>query len=311
MKKIIACFFIVLQFIAMHCIAQQDPQFTQYMFNHYLLNPAYSGSRDVLNVTGVHRDQWLNVSKSSTQNLTLTTPIKRKNMGIGVNFMNDRIGPNLTTLVTASYAYHITLNKAKLSFGLKAGALSRKINWNKISYNETNDPNVGTGIQRSGIVPTFDFGSYYYSRMGYVSLGITHLNKPNIYSYLPNAKDYFVPHAYLAISRSFIVNDKLILNPSILYKNLLSAQYTKSTPLALDINLNARINNGFWIGASYKYNYGVAGLLQYFVNEKLKFGFSYDYGIWGIGKYAGPTLEFMLSYDFNVYNSKITSTRFL
>jgi type IX secretion system PorP/SprF family membrane protein len=314
MNKLLILFSVAVLFQT-RVLAQQDPQFSQYMFNHYLLNPAFSGSREVLNVSGVVRDQWLNAAESSgsatqTQTLTVTSPLKRRNMGVGVNFMNDRIGPKTTSSFTASYAYHLTLNKAKLSFGLKAGVLTNKIDWNKIKYKDANDPNVGSGVVTSGVVPTFDFGTYYYTQVGYISFGLTHLNKPNVYSYLPSVKNYFVPHAYLAISRSWVVNDKLILNPSILYKNVLY-KGTSTTPLALDINLNARIDKAFWIGASYKHNFGMAALFQYFVNEKMKVGYSYDLGLMGIGKYAGATHEFFLSYDFGIFNSKITSTRFL
>ena len=313
-NKLLFLFIVTLLFYQ-RVVAQQDPQFSQYMFNHYLLNPAFSGSREVLNVSGTYRSQWAYATGRScgspqTQTLIITSPLKRRNMGVGINFMNDNIGPKTTTSFTASYAYHIKLNKAKLSFGLKAGVLNNKIDWNKIKYKDANDPNIGSGVVRYDIVPTFDFGTYYYTQVGYISLGITHLNKPNVYSYLPNIKNYFVPHAYLVISRSWVVNDKLILNPSVLYKNLLYEGIT-NTPLALDLNLNARINNAFWIGASYKHNFGMAVLLQYFASEKMKVGYSYDLGLMGIGKYAGATNEFFLSYDFGIFNSKITSTRFL
>ncbi len=297
-----------------HVTAQQDPQFSQYMFNHYLLNPAYAGSREVLCVSGVVRDQWLNAAKSSgsasqTQTLSITSPTKNKNMGLGLNFMNDKIGPKTTTSVTASYAYHLKLNKANLSFGLKAGVLSHTVNWNLVSYQDATDPNIPKGIQKR-VVPTLDFGAYYYTQLGYVSFGLTHLNSPKVYSYLPTIQNYFVPHAYLAISRSWVVTDKLILNPSVLYKNIVY-KGGASTPLSIDVNLNARINNAFWLGASYKHNFGMAVLFQYFVNEKMKVGYSYDLGLTGIGKYAGATHEFFMSYDFSIFNSKITSTRFL
>jgi type IX secretion system PorP/SprF family membrane protein len=126
MKKVIFLFALIVVAGVAKLRAQQDPQFSHYMYNTVSVNPAYAGSRGVLNITGLHRSQWIGLDGAPTsQTLSLNTPLRNKKMGIGFSVVNDRIGPLNQTFIYADYSYAVRLTeKLKLSFGLKAG-----VNW--------------------------------------------------------------------------------------------------------------------------------------------------------------------------------------
>lgn len=288
----------------LNSFAQQDPQYSQYMFNHFVVNPAYAGSRDVLNVSATARDQWTGYAgKVQTQALTATMPLRSKNVGIGVNFINDKIGPTATKFFAASYAYHLRVRNNKLSFGLRAGVMNYVLNWDALTPKDQGDQLIGSGMQ-SKTVPVFDFGAYYYGNNGYISASLTHLNNAH-FSTISTGTITTVQHLFVSASKAFTINEQLVLNPSCMFK------VAKSTPASVDINLNARLFNKLWIGSSFKVGYGLSFLAQYNVTDRFKVGYSYDWGFIGIGKYTGTTHEFFIGYDFRVSNAKILSTRFL
>ena len=142
--------------------AQQDAQYTHYMFNTLAVNPGYAGSRDMLTVTALHRNQWLNFPGAPvTQTLTLHTPIFSKNIGVGLSLINDKIGPDRTQSAYGDFSYKIRIGEqSKLAFGLKGGINIRTNDLVTLKTDQENDPNLLSN-SRSDLVPNFGFGLYY------------------------------------------------------------------------------------------------------------------------------------------------------
>ncbi len=162
--------------------AQQDAQYSQYMFNQLALNPAYAGSRDVLATTLLYRDQWVGMDAPNTAFLSVQMPLKRKKIGVGLEILSDKLGPKNTSALLLSYAYRIPLLNGKLSCGWRMGVYNYVFDWNKMDYKDKNDiyfaNNVGTRTTK--ITGSVDFGMYYYTRTFYWGLGLTHLNRGKI-----------------------------------------------------------------------------------------------------------------------------------
>ena len=158
MKKLTLIFLLFMA--AMQGFAQQDPQYSLYMFNPLGVNPGYAGSRELLSGVLIHRSQWVGLDGApETQALAINTPMKNKKMGLGLQIINDKIGPRTTQTLSASYAYRLKLGSGKLAFGLRGGIVNYSYDWNKIEYKDDEDA-IPTTANESFMLPTFDFGMY-------------------------------------------------------------------------------------------------------------------------------------------------------
>ena len=287
--------------------AQQDPQYSQYMYNHFIVNPAFAGSRDVMTASTVLRYQWANFDGAPrTQTLNVCSPLKRKKIGLGMNIVSDELGPKKAFRFMGSYSYHIKLpNRARLAFGIRGGGSSFTINTAKITFKDQADIYNTGGIVRT-IVPSADFGMYYYSKNTYISFAASQLLSGQISANksLPEVIR-LKPHLFFAAGQAIQVSRGIILSPSVMVRAV------NNSPVGMDLNLNCRIEERIWVGASYRKNVGLVLLTQIAITEKLKFGYSYDYGLNRLGTVAGATHEFFLGYDIDIFKSKIYSTRFL
>lgn len=280
--------------------SQQDPQYSQYMFNHLAVNPAYAGNRDVFATTLVYRNQWVLEGAPTTATLALQSPIQDKKAGIGLEFVSDKLGLKRTNAVLASYAYRFQFLKGKLAFGLRSGFYNYVFDWDKVKVKDKSDV-VNTGVQSSKTTGTADFGMYYYTRSFYWGLGLTHLNRGKVTDVSFSAKQ--AVHFFMPVGMSFL-KGKTLLNPSIMIKGAGHA------PLEIDVNMNALLKERLWLGISFRTNYGIVFLTQYLVSDKMKIGYSYDYGLNSIGTVGKGTHELMLGYDVNFKGAKQETLRY-
>src|SRR5690554_6376407 len=169
---------LLLSIMTLHSYAQQDPQFNQYFFNPLGINPAYAGSRGMLSAVALHRSQWLGFEGApSSQAFAIHAPSKNKKMGYGVQFVNDQIGPKNTVSISGVYAYKVKLGLGKLGFGLRASLYNHQFNWDEIEYKDNSSfSNMQRG-KESYMVPSFDFGMYYYDKKNFVGFELSHLNE--------------------------------------------------------------------------------------------------------------------------------------
>lgn len=287
--------------------AQQDPQFSHYMYNTISVNPAYAGSRGVLNITGLHRSQWIGLEGAPTsQTLTLNTPLRNRKMGVGLSVVNDKIGPLNQTFIYGDYSYTVRLTeKLKLAFGMKAG-----INWfqPKISTLNTiqnNDPSFVGSTMESVIKPNIGAGIYLHRDDWYIGASSPRLvqNKFNLggsdtTSVLEERHMFFIA-GYL-----WTVNPQLKLKPTAQLKMVQDA------PMSIDATLEALIRNKFSIGAGLRVGDSFYGMLGYQFTDQFRVGFAYDYTTTRLQNVNNGTVEFMLSYDFYFNNDKLKSPRY-
>ncbi len=297
--------------------AQQDPQFALYQFNQLAINPAYAGARDAIAVVADMRKQWVSFPGApATLAFTAHAPVWNDKLGVGVNVLSDQIGAKSTTGIYGNLAYILKLgNSFKLSFGLRAGYINYRFNFNKVSYKDLNEPSAAglSNINRSAA--DIDAGLYLRSNSFFVGISSTHLNGARLYS-----KDYtvtgssgqtqhlnssyvLVPHVFLTAGKAFAIRENLVFSPTVMLR------YVR-TAASADLNLNFLMYKRLWLGAFIRLDYGAGLLVQLHATDELRIGYTYDAAM-GSRKLLGSSHEIMIGFDFGSYKSKILSPRFL
>ena len=292
---------------ALQSFAQQDPQYSQYMFNQMAINPAYAGSKEALSSTAFIRSQWTGIEGApKTETFSIHGPLKKKKVGIGFSVIADQIGPKKSVGALGSYAYRIPIKNGKLSFGLRVGVFNYTYNWDDIVYKDQGDV-YNTHGQTSQIVPTADAGLYYYTNTMYLGVSATHLYSGRLTSIstLNGDNGKLAPHLFFTFGKAWSLSDNLIFNPSVMLKT------AKGSPTTGDLKLSFLLKQRIWVGLSIRSTYGFVAYTQFNITDKFKLGYSFDYGVNKIGKVGGGSHEIMLGYDFNISRSKITSPRYL
>jgi type IX secretion system PorP/SprF family membrane protein len=225
MKKVL--FLIVFALVSFNSFGQQDPMYTQYMYNTLSVNPGYAGSRDALSITGLLREQWVGIDGApSTQSLTLHSPIYNDNMGLGLSVVNDRVGPIHQTMLFADYSYSIqTTANAKLAFGLKAGVNILQADLLALHSNNAGDPAIYNADNK--LLPNVGVGIYYYSDKGYVGLSAPKLLQQSIQSYNNGTVQENIErrHYFLIGGYVFDLSENIKFKPSFLVKAVQGAPY--------------------------------------------------------------------------------------
>jgi type IX secretion system PorP/SprF family membrane protein len=280
-------------------MAQQDPMFTHYMFNMLAVNPGYAGSHGLLNVTGMYRNQWVGVDGApKTQTFVAHSPFLKKNIGLGLSIINDKIGPVRQTMVFADYSYTVQVTKeSKLAFGLKAGFNILKTYFSEIPLTEPNDESF-TDVPISW-KPNFGFGAYYYSKNYYVGISIPKILKSKIEQHLDYSKLTLQRHFFVTGGYVFNINDKFKFKPSALL------QMTSGAPLSFDLNGSVLYRDLLWVGLGHRFGDSFSLLLEVQATKQLKFGYSFDLTTSRFSRYNSGTHEIMLSYDFIFKKNKI------
>jgi type IX secretion system PorP/SprF family membrane protein len=286
-----------------HAYAQQDAQYSQYMFNHLAINPAYAGSRDAFSTALVYRNQWTNIKGApSTAAFSAQLPLKQQKIGLGTEIFSDKLGPWSASAFLFSYAYRVPFSTGKLSFGLRMGIVDYVYDWTKLDFKDQGDV-FNIQSSSSKITGTADFGLRYYSRTFYFGLSGTHMTHSKM-SDLTGDSTRQARHYFITIGKSYKIGNT-ILNPTLLIK---SAQ---NAPATTDLGINVLLKEKWWIGMSFRSSYGIVFLSQYNINENLRVGYSYDVGVNGIGTAGGGSHEIMIGYDLNIMGSKVSMPRYL
>ena len=286
--------------------AQQDPQYSQYMFNQLAINPAYAGSREALSAAVFLRNQWTGIKGSpKTETITIQGPMRKKKAGLGLTIIGDEVGPKNSIGILGSYAYRIKIRSGKLSFGLRFGVYQYSYNYNLEKFYK--DPlDKYNGYNASVIVPTADAGLHYYTNTMYAGMSVTHLYNGRLTTVdnLNGTEAQLKPHLFFTGGKAWTVSEKLIFSPSCMVK------VVKNTPLTADLNFSFLLENRLWMGLSVRARYGIVAYTQFNITDKFKIGYAYDFGINKIGKAGGGSHEIMLSYDLKVAQPKFFSPRY-
>lgn len=301
MKKIL----VVLTFIStLQSFAQQDPQYSLYMFNPLGVNPGYAGSRDAISGVLLHRSQWVGLDGApTTQIFTIHSPLKNQNMALGFQLVNDNIGPRTTQDISLVYAYKLKLGKGKLAFGLRGGVLNYQYDWAKIEYKDQDDA-IPTTANENFILPNFDFGIYYNTNKFYAGISFDHLNEPDfklsvIDTVTSVAKKNI--NATITAGRAFLLNKNLTLKTSAILRG-------QSKQGHIDLSTGLLIKNTFYIGTTFTARETLILITEFNVTKTLKMGYAYDYTSSDLSN--GGSHEVFIGYDFNGFKSKVISPRY-
>lgn len=287
--------FFLIPFIGM---AQQLPQFSQYMFNTVSINPAYAGSREKLNVTFLNRNQWVGINGAPiTQTLTTHSPIPNTNVGVGLSIINDKLGYENTTYIYGDVSYQIEINKDyRFSFGLKAGLSRYGLDPDLLMDQSAISDQYLDRIFNSW-KPNFGVGFYLRSDDLFVGL-----SSPRIVSYT-NETDI----TYEAIERaSYYLTGGYMLefNPQLKFKPTALIKYTNGAPVSVDLTANFLIKEKLWLGAAYRFDDAAGGYVTVLATDALRIGYSYEFSVSNIRPYTSGSHEIFISYEFELPKSR-------
>ncbi|MEK6509851.1 type IX secretion system membrane protein PorP/SprF [Myroides sp. C4067] len=285
--------------------AQQDPQYTQYMYNTNMINPAYAGSRGTLNVLGMYRTQWVGLDGApKTANVSVSTPLGESGLGLGVNFTNDRIGAMDENNISIDLAYAIDLNENyKLAFGLKGTANLLSVDYTKLNIHNPTDPVSQENINNK-FNPNIGAGLYMYSDKAYVGLSVPNFLTTDRYDDNDITTMRQKMHFYLMGGYVFDLSQDILFKPAALVKAVSGA------PLQVDLTANFLFYDKFTLGGAYRWDASVSALAGFQVNENLFVGYSYDFDTTTLRHYNSGSHEIFLRFELFNRRSTINAPRF-
>ncbi|MGB5172407.1 PorP/SprF family type IX secretion system membrane protein [Eudoraea sp.] len=291
--------------------AQQDAQYTQYMYNTVSVNPAYAGSRGNLSIAALYRSQWVGLDGApKTQTFNMHSPIGYRGMGIGLSIVNDQIGPTSETNFDLDFSYTLQLAKeARLSFGLKASGQLLDIRFSELNQDIGNpggpDPTLQQDIMNR-FSPNIGGGVYYHTDRFYAGLSVPRILETSHFdeSSLSTAKEQM--NFYLITGYVLDMSAFWKFKPTLLIK---AAQ---GAPLQVDVSANFMYNDKLILGAAYRWDAAFSGMVGFQISPSFLVGLAYDREITELGQaiFNDGSFEVILRYDFIKSKTTLKSPRF-
>jgi type IX secretion system PorP/SprF family membrane protein len=296
-------FLILLMFTAFTGFAQQDAQYTQYMYNTININPAYAGSRGAMSIFAMHRTQWVGLDGAPVTNVaSINTPLNDNNLGLGVSFVNDKIGPTNETTISTDFSYTIRTSETyKLSFGIKATANLFNLDISKLNPAEI-DPSI-QNIENK-FSPNIGAGLYLHSDKAYVGISIPNFIESDRYddneiAIFKERINYYLIGGYV-----FDINSTLKFKPAVLTKMVIGA------PLQVDLSGNFMFNEKFVVGVAYRWSAALSAMVGFQISDGMYIGYGYDRETTRLSNYNSGSHEIFLRYEIFKNNGKIITPRF-
>lgn len=283
--------------------AQQNPQYTQYMYNMNVINPAYAGSKESLSLTGLYRKQWSGLEGApETFTLSLHSPVGEK-VGLGLSAIKDEIGPVEETNVYADFSYTLDLSESiKLALGVKAGMTFHEVGLNGLELIHPGDPFFSENIDNNYF--NVGAGAFLYADNFYVGLSVpnmiksVHLDEHGL-KYGSQELHYFTTAGYI-----FDINDNFKLKPSVMVKSSFDA------PVSFDANINALFFERFELGASYRLEDSFSGIVGIQITPMMRVGYAYDHVVSDLKGLGSASHEVILTFDLYFAKKVLRSPRF-
>jgi type IX secretion system PorP/SprF family membrane protein len=286
---------------------QLTPATNQYVLNPLTINPAYAGNRGVLNIAAFYRRQWVGIKGApETVSLAVDAPVSNDKMGLGLIIVNDKIGVTKETQFNANYAYKIDMGKGVLSLGLGAGVFMTNTAWSDLVVLDPGDEYYLID-SKVFTVPNFSFGTYYSINNFFAGLSIPKLVghkfdfDKNKYVLKNNFSDYIY---LLNAGYLFDISPKVKFFPSTLIT------FSPGDKIIYDINAHFKFMDRLWVGASYRNNRSVTGLVQFQLTNQLKFAYTYDFDFNKLSTFSSGSHEVMLRYEFRYKIEAISPLNF-
>jgi type IX secretion system PorP/SprF family membrane protein len=302
--KIIGVFFFNL-FVLENSMAQQNPEYTQYMYNTMMVNPGYTGSTDNLEANLLYRKQWMNIEGSpKTGTLGIHFPLSNKKIGLGFNVISDDLGPSSEQTLAGNISYTIELNAStKLALGLKAGARMLNIDWSKGRFYDNDDVLLNTNINNK-IMGLVGSGLYVYNNNWYAGISVPNFIRHDYYNDIQESVISDRLHYYFISGYVFALSDHIKFKPSVLIKAV------SGSPLSTDFSANFLLHEKLTLGASHRWEDSISALVGIQMSESFFLGYSFDYTITKLNKYNDGTHEVILRFQLPQKSSSIKSPRF-
>jgi len=302
--RIITALLALVSFTSAH--AQQDPQYTNYMYNTININPAYAGSRGALSIFGLHRSQWVGLEGAPTTNsFSINTPIADSKVGLGVSFVNDALGVMDENTLSVDFSYTLDLNNhgSKLSFGLKGSANLLNVAYSDLNKYNPNDPQILNDVSNE-FTPNIGAGIYWHNEKSYVGFSVPSFLESTRYDNNIQSTMQQKMHYYLMGGHVFEINPMLKFKPAFLLKGV------EGAPLQADVTANFLIHDKFTIGGAYRWDAAWSALVGFQVTDGMFIGYSYDSDIKALRNYNNGSHEIFVRFElFNKYR-RVNSPRF-
>ncbi len=295
--------------------AQQVPQFSQNMYNHMTVNPAFAGEQNKGMVSGIYRNQWQSMPDAPVTyalNIDGVLRIKEMNGGWGINIMNDKLGLQTMLHLMLNYSYKYKLGFGVLSAGVKIGIVNTKIEAaysipNSDGHTQPGDDPAINQEDLSKIKFDMGLGMFLTGNKYYAGMAVTHLTKSK-FTIGQKGEFFLAPHMHFSGGYTLNLTSAIDIQPSAyIITDFISSQYT--------VNTNVVLNGMYWGGVSYRYEEAVVFMGGMELKNGMMMGYSYDWNVGGIGQYIGGSHEVTLSYsfglDFKKREKKYKSVRFL
>ncbi|MCF6133482.1 PorP/SprF family type IX secretion system membrane protein [Flavobacterium wongokense] len=284
--------------------AQQDAQYTQYMYNTINVNPAYAGSRGVMSIFGLHRTQWVGLDGAPVTNaFSLHTPINNSNLGIGLSLVNDRIGPTSDNTLSADVSYTVPVSEDyKLSFGIKASGNMFNLDTDKLTPQQAADPSLQNFDNE--ISPNFGAGVYLHSDKFYLGVSVPNFLQDKKYN--DNDIAVFEERMNFYAIAGYVFD----ITPSIKFKPAVLTKMVTGAPLQVDASANVLFFDKLMLGAAYRWDAAVSGLAGFQVTDGLFIGYSYDVETTHLRRYNSGSHEVFLRFELFSKVNKMVSPRF-
>jgi len=285
--------------------AQQEPMYTQYMFNTLSVNPAYSGTRNALNLNTLTRLQWVGLEGSpKTFSVALHSPINKRKVGLGLTLVTDEVGPVRNTYFTVNYAYRLKItDKVTLSMGIKGGISNYYAGLSDLKVNDEEDPQFLSNEKK--LSPNVGVGFYLYSDKYYVGFSAPKLIETTVDEEYAASKNELKRHYYIIGGYIWQINSRWLFKPTLLTKAVSGA------PVSNDITMQFLYNDRIWMGAMYRIGDAAGLFVDVKINRQIMVGYGYDFSLNGLSGINSGTHEIMLSFDFDGFaSSKVKSPRY-
>lgn len=283
--------------------AQQDPQYTQYMYNMNVVNPAYAGSKESISFTALYRTQWAALEGAPTTFTFSGHGSLSDKVGLGLSAVRDELGPVKETNLFADFSYTLQLGEStKLALGLKAGATFHDVGLVDLELQDENDPFFNQDI--SSVYPNIGAGAFLYGDKYYLGFSVPNLLNSVHLDANGTQIGSEVNHFFGTAGYVFQVAEDVKLKPSVLVKSAFGA------PLSFDGNLNALFFEKFELGVSYRLDDSFSGLVGFQVLPELRIGYAYDAVTSDINVVAPSSHEIILTFDLFPSKRTLTSPRY-
>ncbi|MEN2402982.1 type IX secretion system membrane protein PorP/SprF [Flavobacterium sp. MC2016-06] len=303
MKKTILLLLLLVSFF--DSFAQQQSQYTQYMYNTMTINPGYTGTRGVPSILGLYRAQWIGLDGAPvTANFSVESPISENGQGLGLSIIYDEIGPTTDTDLTLNYSYPIQLSATlKMSLGASATLDFFKVDYSDLNIYDPNDPNLSGILTKTS--PNIGAGIYFHSDKWYFGISIPKILETKFYDDVKTSIASQNMHFYAMGGYVFDLDDETQFKPAAMIKAVNGA------PLAVDLSANFLFFEKLTLGIAYRWDAAVSGVAGFQVTSGLNIGYAYDYDTTNIGNYNSGSHEIYMRFDlFTTTKYRLVSPRF-